>query len=336
MRTPKFLSPSALSTWQSNSEEYYTKYLAENPPPRMAQTQPMSIGSSFDAYVKSYMFERLFGKGIAGSEFELNTIFESQVEEHNRDWAWKAGAYAFECYKKCGALADLLVELENAKDEPRFEFTVSDDIPTGKHECAHNIKEESFNCVKCGPSVKQTVPILGKPDVWYVDRYGNPIILDFKVNGFCSKYPVSPKRGYIRIRPGDKGSHKKCQESKVGGVTINIAEFFEAIDKAWAQQLATYAWLMGAPVGSFFIVALDQLCCSPSGEYPTIRVAEHRCQIGPDFQHKVLAGYAELWEIIHSDHIFRNRDKKESAARCDVLDMQHAAFTDGPSFIESL
>jgi hypothetical protein len=314
MRYPQFISPSALSKYQEGPEKYYLQYLADNPPPKEPQNQAMSIGSSFDAYVKSYLFNSVMGR--SDPQFELKTIFESQVEEQNRDWAWDAGAYAFEEYKNCGALADLLVELEQASGEPRFEFTVKNNIGG--------------------------VDLLGKPDVWYLDKYKNPIILDFKVNGFCSDYGASPKRGYLRVRgPGNNqdGEHTKAMVSKINNVKVNIAEFFEAIDKSWAQQLCTYAWLCGAEVGSFFIVAIDQLCCKPSsGEYPTIRVAEHRSQIGPDFQHMVWGDYKALWDKIYSEpfHFFFDKTLEESKKRCDVLDMQHAAYTNGNNWIKDL
>lgn len=310
MRFPQFISPSALAKYQESDEKYYLYYLADNPPPREDQTQAMSVGSAFDAFVKSYLFEKVMGK--KDEQFELATIFETQVEEHNRTWAWEAGKDCFNQYRESGALADLLVELESAKHEPRFEFTVKNNI--------------------------LNVELLGKPDVWYVDKYDNPIILDWKVNGYCSNYSVSPKRGYIRLRgPGNNqdGEHKKAQVSKLNGVKINIAEFFEAIDKTWAQQLCTYAWLCGAEIGSFFIVAIDQLCCGPG---KPIRVAEHRCQIGPDFQKKVINEYKYLWNLIHEQpfHFFKDRSIEESKKRCDILDTQYAAYKDGETWLQGL
>jgi hypothetical protein len=317
MRTPRFISPSALAKWQYNQEEYYLQYLADNSPPRMPQTEPMSVGSAFDAYVKSYMFERLFGMGkVRGSQFELETILTTQVEGQNLAFARSAGAVCFEAYRKSGALADLLIELEAARGEPRFEFTVEREVGL------------------CG------LKLLGKPDVWYVNRENVPIILDFKVNGYCSSYPTSPKRGYVRLRgagveKSGSGAHKKAQLGIVNGVTINIAEFLEDIDSTWAQQTTTYAWLCGANIGDYFIVAIDQLCCNGP---QSIRVAEHRSQVGPPFQARTLTAYETLWEIIHSDHIFRDRSLSESQSRCAILDMQYAAYSgeSGGSFIRNL
>lgn len=314
---PRFISPSALATWEWNQEEYYLKYLAENPPPRIPQTEAMSVGSSFDAYVKSYLFDKLFGIN-KDPAFEFQNIFETQVEEQNRDFALQAGAAVFEVYKTCGALADLFVELEKASGEPRFEFTVEGCVcSTCKTICDNDIHDR--------------IPLLGKPDVWYINKDGLPIILDFKVNGYCSSYRQSPARGYLRLRPGDK-RHKDCQPMKIHGITINIGEFFESINKSWSQQLSTYAWLCGAQVGSTFVVAIDQAVCN----LPDIKFAEHRCQIGEQFQEEVYKKYVELWNIIHSDHIFRDRTPEESFKRCEMLDMQYAAYTDGEDFIKKL
>ena len=312
MRMPKYLSPTSLMKWQENPENYYLEYLADNRPPRFPQTQPMSVGSSFDAYTKSYLHERLFGKNN-NPEFEFDTLFKGQVEEHNRDWALDAGKYVFEAYIKSGALADLSRELEQAQKEPRFEFRLEEEI--------------------------EGVNLLGKPDLFYTHKSGTPIILDWKVNGFCSKRPTSPKRGYLRIRDGwgreDAPSsrnagdmHKDAHPMKHNGVNINCAEFLETVNKQWGLQLATYAWLCGAEIGSDFIVALDQIVAKPRGGglQPLLRVAEHRLLIGPDFQRQCLRDYQSLWEIIQSDHIFRELSLEESVARCCTLDLQHKAF----------
>ena len=323
MRIPKYLSPSSLNRWESDQEEFYLQYLADKRPPRMPQTQPMSVGSSFDAYIKSFFHKELFGSVAADSRFEFNTIFEDQVEPHNRDWALVAGKHAFDSYKTSGALFDLLKQLKEAQGEPRFEFTIE-------------------------MQIKQ-VNLLGKPDVFFIHKEGKPVILDFKVNGYCGNYSTSPKPGYLKIRDGwltaawssSKGAnsmHKNAQPFMLEGMEINIGSFLEDVDKTWATQLATYGWLCGAEVGSEFICALDQLVCKPSpvSTFPKIRVAEHRCLISKEFQLKVISRYSELWEIVHSNHIFRHLSFEESAARCEMLNLQHAAFGDDDDFIKEL
>ena len=324
MRIPEYISPTALMAWEKSPEEYYLQYLADRRPPRIPQTQPMAVGSAFDAYIKSYYHEALFGPS-ADPRFEFQTLFEEQVETQNRDWALVAGQYAFECYKYSGALADLLVELSAAPSAPRFEFTIRGEI--------------------------EGVPLLGKPDLYYIHKTGKPIILDWKVNGFCAKTAKSPNRGYIRLRDGWKATaldppsrnsndmHKDCMPFKLGGVTINMAEFLESINKEWGLQLATYAWLMGAEVGGDFICALDQLACGPSTNGPNkpkIRVAEHRLLVGPEFQRGCVDRYKALWDVINSGHIFRDISAEESRARCEMLDIQYQAFEDGDDFMKEM
>lgn len=309
MRTPKYLSPTSLGKWLNDPEEFYLQYLADNRPPRFPQTQPMSVGSAFDAYVKNYYHKCLFG--VVAPKFEIETILTEQVEPHNRDWAFDAGKYAFECYKKSGALADLLVELNNAQCAPRFEFTLQADL---------------FG-----------VPLLGKPDLYYIHKSGTPVELDWKVNGFCSKFNKSPEKGYLKIRDGwvgtpsrnAGGSHKDALPMRVNGIIINTAHYLEDVNDGWAKQLATYGWLCGAEIGSDFITALDQLCCKPDKpNRPKIRVAEHRTRISKAYQLSTVEQYKQLWEICTSDHIFRNKSKEESAARCNMLDKQYLAFKD--------
>jgi len=110
-----------------DSEEYYLRYLSDNPPSKEPQTLPMSIGSAFDAYAKSWLHEQLFGKGN-DPKYAFDALFEAQVEPHNRTWAKENGAYVFDMYKQSGALSDLLIELRQANGDPRFEFIVQGSI----------------------------------------------------------------------------------------------------------------------------------------------------------------------------------------------------------------
>lgn len=317
MRIPRYLSPTSLGTWEKDQEEFYLQYLADKRPPRIPQTEPMAVGAAFDAYIKSYYHSVLFD--TVDSQFELETILREQVSERYLDWAREAGKYVFECYKTSGALADLLVELQKSKSEPRFEFALE--------------------------AEKRGVPLLGKPDLFFIHKSGVPIILDWKVNGFCSKYAKSPCRGYLKIRDGWKGvpsrnanmAHKDTTIMKFNGVLINISENLETIYPDWATQLATYAWLCGAEIGSDFVVAIDQIVAKPDlPNKPKLRIAEFRCLISHEYQYKTIARYSELWEIINSGHIFRNLSFEDSATRCEMLDQQYVAFEDGDNFIKEM
>jgi len=309
MRQPTYLSPTSIGQFYKDKEEFYLRYLADERPPRPPQTKPMCVGSAFDAYVKSYLYEKLFGRLVP--EFELETIFEAQVEEQNRDFAREAGQYCFEQYKQHGALADLMLELEQAVDDPRFEFTVEGDI-------AH---EREVG-----------IPLLGKPDVYFKTKDGRAVVYDWKVNGYCSRSNTSPAKGYICLRPGGK-IHKLATPVREGDLTINGTMTLDQVNESWATQTAVYAWLLGEDVGGDFIVGIDQLACGASdGGKPPIRVAKHRCRVSADHQTELYSKAVHVWEVIESGHIFRELAKEESLQRQQMLDQQYKAYEgEGPN-----
>lgn len=307
MRKLEYLSPTSISVFKQSVQDFYLRYLSENRPTREPQTQPMSIGSSFDAFVKNYMHEKLFGKG-ADARFDLTTLFEAQVEKHHRDWAWDNGKYLFGVYRDSGALADLMIELEGAVGTPRFEIEVRGVV---------NGQREGVTKSMSG------VTFLGKPDVSFNNRGGNNIILDFKVNGYCSKSAVSPMPGYLRIRGHDwSGPHKNCIPVMHNGMLINRDDRLENLKEDWATQLSIYGWLCGNEVGGDFITAIDQIACKPKGPYPHIRIAEHRLRTSETYQWHVFSTAQNIWDIVQSDHIFRDMTLEQSKDRCQVLDKQ--------------
>ena len=313
MRIPKYLSPTSMALALSDMEEFYLRYLADQRPERFPQTQPMSIGSAFDARVKSYLHWNLFGHYGEGDVYLFENIFEMQVEEHNRDWALPNSVVVFEAYKKSGSLADFMLELQNAQGEPRFELTLEGRI---SHE-----------------SNVGGVPFLGKPDVYYVSAGGSHVIRDWKVNGYCGTRNLSPKSGYVTVRDGwrsDDGPpsrnvnipHKDAQCMRISGINVNVAQYLENIDDTWARQLAIYGWLLGEPIASNFIVGIEQLVCSPG----KIRVATFSNRISPDFQHNLYRTASNLWQTIESGYIFTGMSREDSDDRCLTLDRYHEAF----------
>lgn len=294
-----YFSPTSLSAYLGDKDAFYLSYIADKRPPRIPQTLPMSIGSSFDAYVKSALYDKL--KLGTDKAYTFDALFEAQVEKHNREWAKKHGAFALECYKKCGAYGDLLNSLVKAVGKPRFEFDVTG-IVNGYI-----------------GSDQQGVMLKGKPDVFYINEKGIKVILDFKVNGYCSNSAVSPMPGYVRLRsPGDPQSKQHKDAFIMHG--INVGTYLENLNEDWARQLSFYAWLCGCNVGEEFHVAIDQLACGPGGEYPMIRVAEHRLRISPEFQQATFTQAYEAMQVANSDHFFRDLSIEESKARCRMLD----------------
>jgi hypothetical protein len=292
MRIPAYLSPTSVKLFYEDIELFYQRYLSDNKLERDPQTQPMAIGSAFDAYVKSYLHERLYGKG-ADERYVLRTLFEEQVSEAHWDWAWENGKYVFDLYKDTGCLADLMIELGQAVGPPRFEFSIEGEI--------------------------EGVPLLGKPDVFFISKSGARVIYDWKVNGYCGKSLTSPMKGYIKLRePGCSVKiHKDAMVINRNGIDINVNMFLEEGNEGWADQLSIYGWLLGEQIGSEeLVVGIDQI----TGPASRLRFATHRLRVSPEYQYALVDSITRAWDIIISGHIFREMSEEESLRRCSILD----------------
>ena len=254
----KYLSPSSIKTYQEDRNKFYLKYLSPNPPPRDPQTGPMSVGSAFDAYVKSYMVEELLG-GLEG--FGLEELLVAQVAPELLDEARINGAECFALYQKSGALADLMLEVRGCEGEPRFE-TRTEGSPFG-------------------------IPLLGYPDLYYISD-GVPVVLDWKVNGFYSR--ASPHKGYLKCRgvDGVVKIHKDAEPAWLGRVEYSSTCELRA---DWKLQTCIYSWLLGCPVGSRFVVGIEQLVGPRAA-----RAASHRMIMEEDYQYQLRDTIIEIWE----------------------------------------
>ncbi len=280
----QFLSPTSISLFHRDIESFIRKYVFREP--REPQTQPMAAGSAFDAFVKSELYGRLLGQN---PDFERAALFESQVEPHNRTWAWKAGKHIFGEYVKNGCIQDLLVEMDGRIGDPVFEFRIEETI--------------------------EGVPLLGLPDVFFTSSVGARVLYDFKVNGYCADRNTSPAKGFIRLRPGHK-IHKDAHLLMWKGIMINAGMYLEDVNKSWADQLSIYSWLMGEAVGSNNVVfGIDQIC----GPKDKMRFASHRLRITPLYQLNLFALVKQIWAQIREDHYFLELPVEESRARVSKM-----------------
>lgn len=309
MRQPQYLSHSSVNLWYKDRDEFYLRHLCDNRLPKQPQQNFMAIGSGFDARVKSELHAALFGPG-SDPKFEFQAIFEDQVEEHNQDWCVENSWYVFKSYKASGAYDELLELLQKSDTPPRFEFTIRGDIAG--------------------------VPFLGKPDCRFT-LTGWPIVLDWKVRGYCSKSAQSPTKFYRLCRDGyvstvinkktglpkQSDSHNKPHKMFLArhfhGLEIH-AGAMEDGEPDYADQLAAYSWLMGEPVGGEFVGCIDEIVAKPADPYPLLRVANHRACIRPEYQQALLKRITDCWGAITSSHIFTDRTREESDERCQELD----------------
>ena len=316
MRIPRSLSYSSMSLWYKDQDEFYIRYLADHAAPRLPQEQPAAVGSAFDAYTKSMLAHALFGNA-ASAQFEFAAIFESQVEPQNRDFALTAGKRVFKAYKLCGAYDDLLKQLQQSIEPPRFEFKV-DGLILG-------------------------VPFTGKPDCRFVLDLGQgriPCIYDWKVRGYCSKYGASPSKGYATCLDGFVGKASRSQGKEHAlykamdfrGLTINCG-YMEFCNDEYADQLSLYGWLLGEEIGDEnTVLGIEELCAKFMGEDnpPTLRYARHRGRVKADYQQKLAEKVATCWQAITSGHVFSTLSREDSDARCAVLEeMSVGLMSDG-------
>lgn len=308
------MSYSSFSLAEKDIEEFYLKYLADNRPPRRPQEPPASVGSAFDAYAKHLLHLHLFG-AHTDEKYEFQTLFESQVEKQNWDFAITAGKRCFKAYEHTGAFRALLEILETAIEPPRFEFDTSGDL---------------FG-----------VPYLGKPDCHALLPNDINFVHDFKVNGYCSKSATSPNKGYMICRDGyvcPKGkqsrgngtAHKQYVPMDYKGMTIDTG-YLEDCSTGWADQLSLYGWSLGEPVGSpNTILSVDQIVCKPvPAGPPLLRVANFRSRVRKSYQEHLVKRFTGVWEMIQSGYIFRYLSEEESAERMKLLDGQSTAMSDG-------
>src|SRR5574338_1589504 len=289
MKKLAYLSPTAIAQFFKNPEEFYLTRLAGVP--REPQTAPMAVGSAFDAYAKSCLHRRLLG---ADPKYDFETLFETQVEPQCRDEARVAGKVCLDRYEETGALAALEFELRQAREAPCFEFEIKGRV--------------------------NGVPLLGRPDLFYINFEGCPVVFDWKVNGYYSKDGASPMPGYVKVRP-ENLAHAKCDLQLFKGVYIHAADCLSALNEDWARQLAIYAYLLKATPE--YIAAVDQLVCRPGN----LRIAEHRLRISDAYQTRVLTEAAYVWDVVNSDHYFRSLSQEDSQARCAVLDQLAAKLS---------
>ena len=314
MRTPTYLSYSSFSLYEKDVEEFYLKHLADNRPARMPQERPASVGSAFDAYAKSALYETLFGKGH-NPKYEFQALFEAQVEPHNRDWALVEGQYIFDCYKVAGQYDVLLGLLQKSIEPPRMEFEVKAELVG--------------------------VPFLGKPDLRYVLPGPLNVIHDFKVNGYCGKTGTSPNKGYMicndgfQAGPGGKQNkshgtaHKQFKPIELHGLTIDEGHL-EDCSTSWADQLSLYGWAMGEKIGDPFVLAIDQIVAKPVPEgRPLLRVSSYRARVRRSYQEHLALRLKSCWDVIQSGHIFRTLSAEDSAMRMTLLDGQAVAAQGG-------
>jgi len=275
----KALSPTSLKTFESNIDTFVCRYVLGLP--REPQTRAMSIGSAFDARIKGYLAEVLLGQ----KEWTAKLLVD-QVEECNREWAFAESEKVFADYVKARCHDYLLQEIGDSI-ALRFEFEQFKTL----------IYEDGYE-----------VPLYGKPDAYFLRRDGLHVVIDWKVNGYCSQ--ASPAPGYIRLLDSDgidSGPYKMTYPQYYRDILCVEGE----IPLLWRDQLRMYTWMLGE--SGDWIAGVDQLVYR--GGIP--RYAQHRIRMTDDPDLRARIRFA--WEHIEKGHYYHDRSLAESNMRVEML-----------------
>lgn len=308
LRKLKYLSYSGFKLFESDPEKFYERYIAETKSPRDPQNHYMAIGSAFDAYVKAELHHIFVNDG--DPKYKPDTLFEAQVEPHNRDRARVDGQILHTRYVKCGAWKDLLEDMKGCIN-PRFEVELTAELSV--------------------PWLKGSIKILGKPDIQYISRAAARVVHDFKCQGYYSKSPPSPARGYLKMFPGAT-MHEACGPKHHKDFLINGNCPLHLYCEDWATQLTFYAWSLGEEVGSDYILTVDQIL-SDSQKKET-RVAKHAAICTEKWQRNLFERAHKAWYAAESGHVFTNLTYEESVQRTKAIDAKlQADFSQDPDFL---
>lgn len=273
MRKPKYFSPSSFQLFKNDPMRYYVQYLADDLEPRQPQTIHMAMGSAFDAFVKSQITDDL----QTSTRFDLRELFEQQVAVEFRDELWGKAEYLLHCYKECGAYGLAVADMTLASLEPRFEFDVHAEI--------------------------YGVPVHGKPDAFYINQYGTPVILDWKVNSFLGGNNMKKKYYVVDHQLGT--CHKQAVVRSNQGLPVCVNYGLEDVDESWAFQQFVYAIGLGSKVGDQFLTSIDQVTGGPS-------FYTYRASLSKAFQVRSARELKEYWDAINSGYIFIKKSREEN------------------------
>jgi hypothetical protein len=297
LRVPFYLSFSGMTQFFSDRDEYFLRYIAKNRPPRAPQGEPASVGSAFDARVKSELYERYYGAGYKPEKYSFEALFLKQVDEERRDFARDRGIYVYESYVKSGMYKRFTDVFDLAVEPPKFEFKVQKTVGG--------------------------VPFLGLPDGHAKLASGRSVIADWKVNGFCSKSNTSPNKGYAKCLDGytakkpsksHEQSHKEHVAFMLDGIEIS-EHFMEDVEEKWASQTTGYGWCLDCPVGNEDTIYMIHQCVAkplPSGAMPLLRFADFRARTRKPFQEMLMKNYQRVWKAVSTGHIYDEMSKQNS------------------------
>ena len=200
----------------------------------------------------------------------MGQYIEEQVALEFGEELWPKAKYLMAMYQESGAYGIAVADMGLANLEPRFEFDVSATIAG--------------------------VPVFGKPDAFYINQHGTPVILDWKVNSFLGG-SNKKKKHYVTCH--QTGTH--CPTVRIvndSGLAVCANYGLEDVDESWAFQQFVYGIGLGSKIGDQFLTSIDQLTGGPA-------FYTYRAPLSKSFQIKSANGLKDMWADINEGYVFR-------------------------------
>ena len=150
------------------------------------------------------------------------------------------------------------------------------------------------------------------------------IVFDWKVRGYASS-PKSPTAGWTRCWTKGKLLPK---------THARYLDYFENINRDWAQQLTIYSFSIGHVVGEELYIFLDEFSMRQNINKPIIdadhvKITQIRSRVSGQFQKKVFADLQLAWEQVTAGRFNKPEATKE---RCFPYRQECIAAKYCPSF----
>lgn len=296
VRSPEFLSPTALAMFEDFPVAYYFQYLgpAELKPSRFNQTDAMAYGSAFDGEVKW----RLAHECNMALRARKDGTVRSTDFFRRADYGLRK--FISPPFKRNRAFLDRAT-------------LIVDGYWNGPP--AEDVRKHGALLLEDDPQVQRLrgVPIYGKIDL----KTGEPRVVDFKVTGSCSKNPISPVPGYSAgwVWNPTTNEYKPLKaRSKVG-------QPMEDLKPEWATQLATYHFIDGGTEDQDANIGIDQVTFRSGGRICYTQIRTH---ITKGYLSYVADRYETAWQAIKDRTVLPPELRNKSLAFLQMMTDQHS------------
>lgn len=301
-----YLSPSSFKMAEQKPDEFYIEYLSGMPRSARVSSLPMSLGSAVDARIKEKLYKEFVSE--QKNEYSFDYMFE-RIDSPDKEVTRKDSLYLFEKYIKCGAFADLVIELnQGLKGSLNFQFKLTTEIKD----------------IEIGDSDGEPLRLSGWPDLMFSILINGSIfrvIYDWKVNGYYSAYSTSPIMYYNKCRYVDGSklpeSHKGFKRSS--SIDSLLLHDGPVPDADWRDQLTIYSWMSGNGIEEECVHGIEQI----TGSGSKLRMTSAR-YYDNDKNYKVnlLSRLRTVWKNCNDGHFFKNLSKEDNDRKCELLDMR--------------